>query len=61
MRTVEEIELIFREIGLSESTWGRMNEPGVMSGDDPVPTEVVFIRFETTTTPLEKKADAHLA
>ena len=60
-RTIDQIEKAFREIGLTEATWGRKEEPPVE-----VPTEVVqnqqtFIRMENTTTPLEAKPDADVA
>jgi len=60
-RTIEEIEEAFREIGLSETTWGRpeVAEPKVEA--EPTPSEQIFIRIETTTTPLERKTDADLA
>jgi len=60
-RTIEEIEQAFREMGLTESTWGRMHAPGVEIADESAPNEQVFIRIETTTTPVETKSDADLA
>jgi len=60
-RTIEEIEEAFREIGLSEATWGRPQLPEPEVEAEPRSSEQVFIRIETTTTPLETKTDADLA
>ena len=60
-RTIEQIEKAFREIGLDETTWGKRvpsaTEPPAQPASRP---EQVFIRIETTSTPLEPK-DANLA
>ena len=61
MRTIEEIEEAFREIGLTEKTWGQGAAPETDVEVETSPTEQVFIRLETTTTPLEVKANADLA
>ncbi len=60
-RTIDEIEQAFREMGLSETTWGRpqVPEPGVDA--EPRSSEQILIRLETTTTPLETKSNADLA
>lgn len=60
-RNIEEIAEAFRELGLSETTWGRPQvlEPEVEA--EPTPSEQTFIRIETTTTPLERKTHADLA
>jgi len=60
-RTIEEIEKVFREIGLSETTWGRPQVPEPEVEAEPTQGEQIFIRIETTTTPLERKTDANLA
>jgi len=60
-RTVEEIEKAFREMGLSEKTWGQTRAPEVDLTADQSHTEQIFIRIETTTTPLEEKTNADLA
>lgn len=61
-RTIEEIEEAFREMGLSESTWGKILVT------EPVPVEdehnsegQIFIRIENTTKPMENPSNAHLA
>ena len=59
-RTIEEIERAFREIGLTEETWGR-TEPSATTEEEPSTTSQVFIRIETTTTPLKEKTHADLA
>ena len=58
-RTIEEIEEAFREMGLTETTWGRV--PETEGTADLGTTEQIFIRIETTTTPLEAKTNADLA
>ena len=60
-RTLEEIENIFREIGLTEKTWGQGRPPdfNMASGQSSDPQ--IFVRIETTTTPLKEKPDANLA
>ena len=60
-RTIEEIEEAFREMGLTETTWGRphMHETEVAAEDGT--TERLLIRIETTTTPLEVKTNVDLA
>lgn len=60
-RTIEEIEEAFREIGLTEATWGRPQGSETEVAAETGPTEQVFIRIETTTTPLEVKTNADLA
>ena len=60
-RTIEEIEKAFREMGLSEPTWGQQQVQEVLDPCESGRREVVFIRVETGTTPLEAKADANLA
>jgi hypothetical protein len=61
-RTIDEIEQAFREMGLTETTWGGKQQL--------LPTETtpelesnkqIFIRIETTTTPLETQPSANLA
>ncbi len=56
-RTIKEIEEAFREIGLTQATWGRPQETQVESE----PFRQIFIRIETTTTPLETKKDVDMA
>ena len=58
-RTIEEIERAFREMGLTEETWGR-TKPSATTVE-PSTTSQVFIRIETTTTPLKEKTHADLA
>ena len=60
-RTMEEIENTFREIGLTEKTWGQagVRETDLTSGQSSAAQ--IFIRIETTTTPLEEKSNANLA
>lgn len=60
-RTLEEIEQAFREIGLTETTWGQPQTPEAEIVAEAAPAEQIFIRIETTTTPLERKIDADLA
>ena len=60
-RTIEEIEQAFREIGLTETTWGRAPAPETEVAAGPMLNEQIFIRIETTTTPLEPKTNADLA
>ena len=55
--TIEEIEKAFREMGLTEATWGRKTAPEAQSPSAPQ----IFIRIETTTTPIERKTNADLA
>ena len=59
-RTIEEIETAFREMGLTEETWGR-SEPETEVDEAATAAPQVFIRIETTTTPLEEKTSADLA
>ncbi len=59
-RTIEEIEAAFREIGLTEETWGRSHSPTMEVGEGPTAPQV-FIRIETVTTPLDEKTSADLA
>jgi hypothetical protein len=61
MRTIEEIEQAFREMGLTETTWGRGQTHETEVVAESSPAEQIFIRIETTTTPLESKTDADLA
>lgn len=61
-RTIEQIEEAFREMGLTETTWGqRQALETQIAAELERPTEQIFIRIETTTTPLEIKTDADLA
>jgi hypothetical protein len=60
MRTVREIEEAFREMGLTESSWGRLACYVEVENDRNLMAQV-FIRIETTTTSLENKNDANLA
>lgn len=60
-RTIDEIERAFREIGLSETTWGRSQVSESQVEVEPTPDEQVFIRIEVTTTPLEVRTHADLA
>lgn len=52
VRSIEEIERAFREMGLTETTWGRVQTPEIEVVPDISPAEQVFIRIETTSTPL---------
>jgi hypothetical protein len=61
IRTIEEIEEAFREMGLTEATWGRPQVPETEATAEPGTTEQIFIRIETTTTPLEVKTNADVA
>ena len=61
VRSIEEIERAFREMGLTEATWGRAQTPPTEVVPDLSPEPQVFIRIETTTTPLERKTDADVA
>jgi hypothetical protein len=58
-RTIEEIERVFREIGLTEATWGKQTVPKAERQPSSAPQ--IFVRIETTTTPLGRKTDADLA
>jgi hypothetical protein len=58
-RTIEEIERVFREIGLTEATWGKQTVPEAETQPSSAPQ--IFVRIETTTTPLGRKTDADLA
>jgi len=60
-RTIDEIEKAFRDMGLSEATWGREALPALAVDTEQGPTEQVFIRIEGTTTPLKAKRNAHMA
>ena len=60
-RTIEEIEQAFREMGLTELTWGRPPEPSIEPVAERVPAMQTFIRIETSTTPLKEKSDADVA
>jgi hypothetical protein len=57
--TIEEIEKSFREMGLTEATWGRKTAPEAEAQSSSAPQ--IFIRIETTTTPIERKTNADLA
>ncbi len=60
VRTDEEIEKVFREIGLTEKTWGQLQVPP--TDDEKCESHSqVFIRIESTTKPLQDKTDADLA
>lgn len=52
-RTIKEIEESFREMGLSETTWGQSEVRETEIAAEPGSPEQVFIRIETTTRPLE--------
>ena len=60
-RTIEEIEKAFHEMGLTETTWGKLQatETKIITKDEQI--EQTFIRIETTTTPLEVENNADLA
>ena len=60
-RTTDEIERAFRDMGLTEATWGRADVPDAEAAPEPPSSEQVFIRIETTTTPLETKPNADVA
>ena len=60
-RTIREIEEAFREMGLTELSWGQKQALGTKIATAPVPAAQIFIQIETTTTPLEEKPDAYLA
>lgn len=60
-RTIEEIEQAFRDMGLTEKTWGRPEVREGQAEPETAPIEQVFIRMETTTTPLDAKTNADLA
>jgi len=60
-RTVEEIEGAFREIGLTEMTWGQLRLPETDIAAERSHAAQIFIRIETTTTPLKDKTNADLA
>jgi hypothetical protein len=53
-RTAEEIERAFREMGLTEKTWGQQNVSDTDIAVEQSPAPQLFIRIETTTTPLEE-------
>lgn len=59
MRSIEDIEKAFRDMGLTEATWGIPNVPP--TDTQAAPTAQVFVRTDTTTAPLEKETHAHLA
>lgn len=61
VRSAEEIERAFREIGLTEATWGRAQKPAGEAVADIAHDEQIFIRIECTTTPLETRIHANLA
>jgi hypothetical protein len=58
VRTYEDIERAFLEMGLSEATWGAPSAP---QEERHAPSLTLFIRNEATTTPVERKENAHLA
>ena len=62
-RKLDDIEKAFREMGLNETTWGRQESPTIDPPAQPgaPEREQLFIRIETTTTPLETKPIADLA
>ena len=61
-RAIQEIEKAFREMGISEGSWGKPMLPtDLVQPLDESPEPQVFIRIEITTTPLQGRADAHLA
>jgi hypothetical protein len=59
MRSIEDIDKAFRDMGLNEATWGIPTLTSV--GTEATTSTQVFIRIDTATTPLEKETDAHLA
>lgn len=60
-RTAKEIETAFREMGLTEESWGGRKVWGIETQVDGAPEQLVFIRITTTTTPLEDDENANLA
>ena len=60
-RTVAQIEKVFREFGLTEKTLGQARVPETELSTEESPAPQIFIRIETTTTPLEEKNNADLA
>lgn len=60
-RTLEEIEKAFCEMGMTKETWGQIRASEMDFSAEQPPTTQVFIRIETTTTPLEEKPNADLA
>ena len=60
-RPIEEIEKAFREMGITEATWGKMPISQPEEAAQLKPEAQFFIRIETTTTVLERKPDADLA
>lgn len=60
-RTLEEIEQAFREIGLTEPTWGRMHDFRSDLVHRPPQSEYFLLRTDNMTIPLEMIDDAHLA
>jgi hypothetical protein len=48
-------------MGLTETTWGQPQITETEITTESGSTEQIFIRIETTTTPLEVKTNAHLA
>jgi hypothetical protein len=60
-RTIDQIEKAFRDMGLNETTWGKQERSVTeLPAESASTQERVFIRIETTTTPLEPK-DANVA
>ncbi len=60
-RDIKQIEQAFRDMGLDETTWGKQVPSVTDPPAEPTATpEQVFIRIETTTTPLEP-TDADVA
>lgn len=61
IRTLEEIQEAFCEMGLTEEKWGQPGVPETDLSAEHAPDPQIFIRIEATTTPLEEKTNADLA
>ena len=59
VRSIEEIERAFREMGIAVTDSGGMTLPPKQPLIEPTPQ--VFFRIETNTDPLEGEPDADLA
>lgn len=55
VRTITEIEEAFREMGLTETTWGQKRRSSPEAIPAAAGNEQIFVRLETTTTPLEQQ------
>ena len=60
-RSIEEIEAALREMGISDASWGQMPGQELAESAPEKPEPQLFIRIESTTTPLQKKPDVDLA